>query len=249
MPALYAAFLSVVNCIVALFDSHTQRLAMQTIDFGSMSIDELLAVREEITRTLPAKVNAEKRKQQNHWTSPNLKLRVLLGCVAQIARFIPGLAISIRRTGSGRVGASSRTNSANCSPTRPRWMMSGSFGMADGRKMSSGGLTEERIIWRTRFQAQIFDFRGQAVLTRFDCCEFVKCTLLIDHGTEQLAFTECAFKDCNVDRLRSDEERGLYVRNNVFHRPLEERRAEFENKLAQILTTRRNKLPSPHIWL
>jgi hypothetical protein len=39
---------------------------MQTTDFGSMSIDELLAVREEITRTLPAKVNAEKRKQQNH---------------------------------------------------------------------------------------------------------------------------------------------------------------------------------------
>jgi hypothetical protein len=121
--------------------------------------------------------------------------------------------------------------------------------MADGRKMSSGAPTEERIIWRTRFQAQIFDFRGQAVLTRFDCCEFVKCTLLIDHDTEQLAFTECAFTDCNVDRLQSDEERGLYVRNNVFHRPLEEKRAEFENKLAQVLATRRNKLPRSHVWL
>ena len=87
-------------------------------------------------------------------------------------------------------------------------MMSGSFGMADVGKMSSDGPTEERIIWRTRFQAQIFDFRGKAVLTRFDCCEFVKCTLLVDQGTEQLAFTECAFKDCNVDRLQSDEERG-----------------------------------------
>ena len=222
---------------------------MQTIDFGYMSIDELLAAREEITGILPAKVNAERRKQQNHWSSPNSKLRVLLGCVAQMARFIPGLTISTRRTGSGRVGASSRTSSADCSSTPPRWMMSGSFGMTGGGKMSSDGPTEERIIWRARFQAQIFDFRGKAVLTRFDCCEFVKCTLLVDHGTEHLAFTECAFTDCNVDRLQSDEERGLYVRNNVFHRPLEERRAEFENKLAQVLARRRNKLASSHIWL
>jgi hypothetical protein len=222
---------------------------MQTIDFASMSIDELLAVREELTDILPAKLKAEKRKQQNHWSSPNSKLRVLLGCVAQMARFIPRLAISTRRTGSGRVGAGSRTSSPNCSPARPRWMMSGSFGIADGRKMSSGQPTEERIIWRTRFQAQIFDFRGKAVLTRFDCCEFVKCTLLVDHGTEQLAFTECAFKDCNVKRLPSDEERGLYVRNNVLHRPLEERQAEFENKLAQVLARRRSKLRRSHIWL
>ena len=234
---------------MCLFDSCAQRLAMQTIDFGSMSINELLAVSEEITGILPAKVNAEKRKQQNHWSSPNSKLRVLLGCLAQTARLIPRLTISTRRTGSGLVGASSRISSSNCSPTRPRWMMSGSFGMADGGKMSFGGPTEERIIWRTRFQAQIFDFRGKAVLTRFDCCECVKCTLLIDHGTEQLAFTECAFTDCNVERLPSDEERGLYVRNNVFHRPLDERRAEFENKLAQVLAARRNKLPRSHIWL
>jgi hypothetical protein len=180
---------------------------MQTIELGSMSIDELLAVREEITCILPAKINAKKREQQNHWTSPNSKLRVLLSCVAQVARFIP--RSSTRRARSGRVGASSRTSSTNFLLTRPRWMT------------CSGGPTEERIIWRTRFQAQIFDFRGKAVLARFDCCEFVKCTLLIDHGTEQLAFTECAFTDCNVDRLQSDEERRLYVRNNVFHRPLE----------------------------
>jgi hypothetical protein len=104
--------------------------------------------------------------------------------------------------------------------------------------VSAGGPTEERIIWRTRFQAQIFDFRGKAVLTRFDCCEFVICTLLIDHGTEQLAFTECAFKDCNIEQLEPDEERRLYARDNVFHRPLEERRAQFENKLAQALARR-----------
>ena len=75
---------------------------MQTIDFGSMSIDELLAAREEITGILPAKVNAEKRKQQNHWISPESKLRVLLDSVAQTARYIPRLTISTRRTGSGR---------------------------------------------------------------------------------------------------------------------------------------------------
>jgi len=27
-------------------------------------------------------------------------------------------------------------------------------------------------------------FRGKISFTRFDRCEFVKCTLLIDHGTE-----------------------------------------------------------------
>jgi hypothetical protein len=65
--------------------------------------------------------------------------------------------------------------------------------------------------------------------------------LLIDHGTEQLAFTECVFKDCNLDKLEPDEERGLYVRGNFFYRPLEERRAEFENRLAQALAARKTK--------
>ena len=126
--------------------------------------------------------------------------------------------------------------------------MSDSFGLVGG-KMSSGGPMEERIIWRKRFQAQSFDFRGKIVLTRFDCCEFVKCTVLIDHATEQVAFTACAFKDCNIDQLEADERRGLYVRDNVFHRPLEERRAEFEDKFAQALATQRNKLRHYHMWL
>jgi len=100
---------------------------------------------------------------------------------------------------------------------------------------------EERVIWRERFQAQYFDFRGKSIFTRFDECEFVKCTLLIDRETEQLAFTECVFKDCNINQLEPDEERGLYVRNNFFDRPLSERRAEFENKLAQALAARKAK--------
>ena len=107
--------------------------------------------------------------------------------------------------------------------------------------MSSGGPPEERVIWNERFQAEHFDFRGRLVFTRFDNCEFVKCTLLIDHGTEQLAFTSCVFKDCNIDRLEPDEERGLYVSDNFFDRPLEERRTEFEAKLAKALADRKAK--------
>jgi hypothetical protein len=100
---------------------------------------------------------------------------------------------------------------------------------------------EERVIWRQRFQAEVFDFRGKSIFTRFDGCEFIKCTLLLDGGTEQLAFTDCVFKDCNVDRLEQVEERGLYARDNFFDRPLEQRRAEFESKLAQALAARKAK--------
>ncbi|MFL5238645.1 MAG: hypothetical protein ACJ8EL_13765 [Rhizomicrobium sp.] len=107
--------------------------------------------------------------------------------------------------------------------------------------MTQDGLPEERVIWRKRFQAEYFDFRGKSLFTRFDDCEFVKCTLLIDHQTEQLAFTACVFKDCNIDELEQDEKRGLYARDNFFDRPLEERRAEFESRLAQALAARKAK--------
>jgi hypothetical protein len=100
---------------------------------------------------------------------------------------------------------------------------------------------EERVIYRERFQAVSFDFRGKSFFTRYDHCEFVKCTLLIDLATEQLAFTDCVFKDCNIDQLQPNEERGLYVSDNFFDRPLEERRVEFENRLAQTLAARRPK--------
>ena len=154
-------------------------------------MDELLAVKGKIAYILPRKVNADKLKQQKDFISLNAKLSILHATIAQVRRSV----LSFRRTRSGRLAATSRIGQADCSSTPRRWMMSGCFGSAE----SFGGPTEERIIWRTRFQAQIFDLRGKAVLTRFDCCEFVKCTLLIDHGTEQLAFTECAFKDCNID--------------------------------------------------
>ena len=106
--------------------------------------------------------------------------------------------------------------------------------------MSPHGPTEERVIWNERFQGEQFDFRGKIIFTRFDSCEFVKCTLLIDHETGQLiAFTSCVFKDCNIEKLEPDEERGLYVKDNFFDRPLEERRAEFERRLAQVLAARK----------
>jgi len=106
---------------------------------------------------------------------------------------------------------------------------------------SPEGPPEERAIYRKRFQAHQFDFRGKITFTRFDRCEFVKCTLHFDHGTEQLAFTECAFKDCNIDKLEPDEKRGLYVRDNFFDRPLEERGAELEHRLAQALAARKGE--------
>lgn len=99
--------------------------------------------------------------------------------------------------------------------------------------MNKNFLPEERVIWRKRFHAENFDFRGKILFTRFDDCEFVKCELLFDQDTEQLAFTGCVFKDCNIDQLEQDEKRGLHGKDNFFDRPLEERRADFEKKLAQ----------------
>src|ERR1039457_7220346 len=107
--------------------------------------------------------------------------------------------------------------------------------------MSSDDPQEERVIYRERFQGVYFDFGGKSIFTRYDRCEFVKCTLLIDHATEQLAFTTCVFKDCNIDKLPSEHARGLYTRDNFFDRPLEERRAEFEIRLAQALAGRKTK--------
>jgi hypothetical protein len=100
---------------------------------------------------------------------------------------------------------------------------------------------DERILYLKRFQGVYFDFRGKSIFARYDRCEFVKCTLLIDYATEQLAFTACVFKDCNIDELEPDEARGLYVIDNFFDRPLDERRAEFELRLAQALAARKAK--------
>ena len=52
--------------------------------------------------------------------------------------------------------------------------------------MSRDDPPDERIIYRECFQGAYFDFRGKSIFARYDRCEFVKCTLLIDHTTEQL---------------------------------------------------------------
>jgi hypothetical protein len=74
----------------------------------------------------------------------------------------------------------------------------------------------ERVVCQQRFQGQYLDFRGKSVLTRFDERKFVKCTLLIDRSTEQLAFARCVFEECNIESLERDEERGLYSSYNLF---------------------------------
>jgi hypothetical protein len=110
---------------------------------------------------------------------------------------------------------------------------------AQGEEMTSGAPPEERVIYLKRFQGMEFDFQGKIVLTRYDHCEFVKCTLLIDLDTEQLAFTNCVFKDCNLDRLQ--QARAIYAKDNFFDRPLEKQRAEFDARLAQALAARKAK--------
>ena len=119
--------------------------------------------------------------------------------------------------------------------------MSSRIGAPRSPEMTAIDPPEERVIYRDRFQSVEFDFRGKFVFARYDCCEFVKCMLLIDAATQQLAFTSCVFRDCNIDELRSDGKRALYALNNVFERPIDERRADFERRLAQALTARKSR--------
>jgi hypothetical protein len=108
--------------------------------------------------------------------------------------------------------------------------------LPEGEEVIAADPPEERVIYSERFQGVLFDFRGKSMFARYDRCEFVKCTLLIDHATEQLAFTACIFEDCNIDKLEPDE-----AIDNFFDRPLDQRRADFEIRLAQALAVRKAK--------
>lgn len=99
-------------------------------------------------------------------------------------------------------------------------------------------LREERVFWQEKFFGETFDFRARLLFWRFDGCLFVDCTFLIDAATEQLAFTECTFKDCNIDHILVDEARGLIARDNFFDHPLDERKADFDRRLAAALSSR-----------
>jgi hypothetical protein len=100
---------------------------------------------------------------------------------------------------------------------------------------------EERVIYHVRFQGTLLDFRGRTCFQRYDCCEFVKATVLIDETTQSLAFTNCTFEDCNIDELRSNEDIALIARDNTFKVPIEERRVEFEKRLADALARRTDR--------
>ena len=73
-------------------------------------------------------------------------------------------------------------------------------------------INEERVVWSEVFYAETFDFRSRLNFCRYDDCTFVRCTLLFDDGTEQIAFSGCTFKDCNIDPLDADEARGIVSR-------------------------------------
>lgn len=97
---------------------------------------------------------------------------------------------------------------------------------------------EERIIFAERFQARTLDFRGQVPFARYDECEFVKCTILIDDETENLAFTHCSFEDCNISELRPDEDRALLANENVFKLPIADRKADLDRRLTEALSAK-----------
>ncbi|WP_225649406.1 hypothetical protein [Bradyrhizobium australafricanum] len=92
---------------------------------------------------------------------------------------------------------------------------------------------EEHVFWNDTFYAETFDFRGQIHFARFDGCTFMKCTIVLENSAEQLAFTGCAFTDCNIDH--TDEAHGVVARDNFFDRPIAEREADLERRLAESL--------------
>lgn len=104
---------------------------------------------------------------------------------------------------------------------------------------------EERVVYRERLQGAILDFRGKNCFQRYDCCEFVKTTIFIDEATQSLAFTNCVFEDCNIDRLVSNEGRSLMARDNTFKAPIEQRRSDFEKRLADALAKNADRKQSP----
>jgi hypothetical protein len=102
-------------------------------------------------------------------------------------------------------------------------------------------VNEEHVVWNKVFYTETLDFRGRINFRRFDECTFVKCKLLMDADTEQIAFTGCTFKDCNIDGIEADEIRGIASKDNTFERPLDEQRQGFEERLTAALSQRMTK--------
>jgi hypothetical protein len=101
-----------------------------------------------------------------------------------------------------------------------------------------GQFLEERVIYAERFQARTLDFRGRLAFARYDECAFVKCKVLIDDQTENLAITNCTFEDCNIDELQAAPDRAVVVDGNVFKAPIEIRNADLDRRLAEALSAK-----------
>lgn len=103
-------------------------------------------------------------------------------------------------------------------------------------------LHEERVFYAERFVSETFDLRSRILFWRFDGCVFINCKILLDNFTRQLAFTSCTFEGCNIDQVAADEQRALIAYDNIFERPIAERKVEFDHRLAEALA--RRKAPS-----
>jgi hypothetical protein len=112
--------------------------------------------------------------------------------------------------------------------------------MTSNQKSKMIALIEERVFYAQQFLGETFDLRSQILFWRFDACVFVNCKILLDAATEQLAFTGCTFQDCNIDELVADEARALIASANIFERPISERRADFERRLAEALARQKS---------
>jgi hypothetical protein len=108
-------------------------------------------------------------------------------------------------------------------------------------------LFEERVFYAQQFLGATLDLRSQILFWRFDACVFVNCRILMDTATEQLAFTGCTFQDCNIDQLVADEARVFIAYDNIFERPIAERKADFEWRLAEALARQKSKTPPERV--
>lgn len=107
---------------------------------------------------------------------------------------------------------------------------------------SSPIVREERVFYGEHFFGETFDFRSRVLFCRYDACVFVDCKFFFNEGTEQLAFTGCTFKDCNIDCPTAFAAPFLVFRDNFFDRPIAVRKAEFDKRLEDVLRARQRPL-------
>jgi hypothetical protein len=82
--------------------------------------------------------------------------------------------------------------------------------------------------WSRRVFLRCPDFEERV---SFDGCEFIERNLPGDHGTAQPALPNACLKPATSTGWSRTPCARLYVRDNLFDRPLDQRRAEFEKRL------------------